>query len=270
MGTELGPATVKVTLNVEDAKRQIEELRKEIRKGAPSGSGGAAAPSHVFKMPRAGGSTVSGDLPDDPDLGNSQGTTSGRSPQANHAQALFQDMLRLMRIDRMRKFGQIHVQRDLEAASLQGRLRGYVSEKAGLTEEAAGTLGGVLRTAGALYAATSAFAKVAPYAIEAVSQSVPIPPEVQAGLNDLKNIVNNLESRVTNLVKATGAATELWTEGMRVTGEMPDYQYYWSMEYDVGVAEDDLRKKFDHFKRMDVSKVIGKELGAAVSKSFDR
>lgn len=270
MGTELGAATVKVTLNVEDAKRQIQELRKEIKSGAPAaGASSPLSPTRILKVPRAGGSSVSGDLPDDPDLGNSSGSTE--ASRADVARSLHQYLLRQARLDRMRKFGQMHVERDLEAASVSARIRGYVAEKTGLSAEAASTLGGVARTAGALYAATSAMGKSTPYAIEALRQAgAAIPPEVASVLNDFKNIINNLESRVSNLVKAPKEAFDLWAGGARVTGELPDFVYYWNQAYDVGVAQDDLEKKFDHFRRMELAGALGKDIGAAFSRSFDR
>lgn len=266
MGTELGSASVKVSLNVEEAKRQIAELRKEIKQGGPSGGPTPDAPTHILKVnPRAGHPHVSGDLPDDPDLGNTGGTTGRLSRGQNVAQGLYQDIIRYMKIDRMRKFGQLHVQQAAQDASLAGRAG------AGLSKAVGSDLPGALSLAGVVYAGVSALGHSTPYAMEALSQAgVPIPDAVMNVLNDFKNVINNLESRISNIVKAPKEALDMWAGGARITGQLPDFVYYWNQAYDVGVAEDDLNKKFDHFKRMEVAAAIGKGVGEVFQKSFDR
>ncbi len=267
MATEFGPATVKVSLDVAAAKRQIEDLRREIMLSTP-----AAVPdrtpvqNQVLKKtnPRIGHPGVSGSTSDDPHQGN--------DPYWTHDN--ISDGLRLLKwlktTDRMRKFAPIHVQKSLEDASLVNQGAEFVKDKLGLGAEVAGTTAGVAATTATLYAAVSATAKVAPYAVQALSGVVGVPPEVQGFLNDFKAVINNLENRVSNIVKAPKEALDIWSNGARITGQLPDFLYYWNQAYDIGVAEDDLRDKFDHFKRMEVAGAIGKGVGEAFQKSFDR
>jgi len=267
MGNDYGPATVKVTLDVEAAKRQVEDLRREIKLNPPAAvQARSPAQQHVLKKtnPRLKSPSASGDVGDDPYQGN--------DPYWTHDN--ISDGLRLLKwlrtTDRMRRFAPVHVQKAMEDASLINRGVDAATEKLGLGAEAAGTLGGVATTAAALYAATSAVAKTAPYALRAIEQVVPIPPAVGKVLDDFKNVINNLEHRISNVVKAPKEAVDIWADGARITGQLPDFLYYWNQRYDIGVAEDDLQAKFDHFKRMDVAEAIGTGVAEAFKKSFDR
>lgn len=267
MGNDYGPVSIKVRLNAEEAKREIAELRREIQLNPPPAvQGRSPAQQHVLRKtnPRAGHPTVSGASGD---------PHEGQDPYMTHDNIA--DGLRLLKwlrtTDRMRKFAPIHVQKAMEDASLVNRGLDYASEKLGLAPEAAGTVGGVATTAAALYAATSAVAKVAPYALKAIeSAGATLPPGLSKFLDDFKGVINNLEHRVSNVVKAPKEAFDMWTDGARISGQLPDFLYYWNQRYDIGVAEDDLAAKFDHFKRMEVAQAVGKGVGDSFQRSFDR
>lgn len=268
MATEFGPASIKVKLNVEEAKQAIADLRREIRLTVP-----ATAPdkspvqSSVIRKtnPKVGHPSVSGAAGGgDPYQGNDP-----YAPDTNIADGL-RIWKWLQRSNRMRKFAPAHIEKAAEDASLYNRGIDYVKGKLGLDAESVGTVSGVATTAAALYAATSAVAKMAPYALTAISQVAKLPPEVANVMNDFKNVVANLEHRVSNVVKAPAEAFDLWAGGARITGELPDFVYYWNQKYDLGVAEDDLNAKFDHFRRNEVAQAIGKGVGESFRKSFDR
>lgn len=267
MATDFGPATISVKLNAEEAKRQIEELRREIQKNPPAMMPARSpAQDRVIRKtnPKASHPSVSGDVGDDPYY--------GESPYFTHDNVA--DGLRLLKwlktTDRMRKFAPIHVAKAQEDASLYNRGVSYAQDKLGLAEDAVGTVGGVAAATAAVYAATTVASKTAPYALKAIEQVVKIPPEVGKVLDDFKAVINNLEHRISNVVKAPLEASNFWANGARITGQLPDFIYYWNQRYDLGVAEDDLQSKFDHFKRMEVAEAVGKGVGEVFKNSFSR
>lgn len=289
MVTPLGDAKVRVTLDVAEAKRQLQELRSAVRSGSgeSGGQGAGASPADMRVLPRrpqgtgGGHPNVSGDI-DFADVelaapGWSNPFEEGWSNPFERGARLHHQIRKMVRRDARRALASQRVAEAIKENSLAFRAKEWMSGKVGLEMEQMATLKGVALTKAAVWSTVSVGTKLAPYAIEAAKQMLPEQlrdsqsvQQLQTALADLKAVVNNIESRITNYAKAAAETTELWGEGMRSTGQMPDFVYYFNQNYDTGVAQSDLSKKFDHFKRMQIATAVGKSMGEVFGQTVGR
>jgi len=152
-----------------------------------------------------------------------------------------------------------------------GKLRGLAAGSATLAPLARGAAG-----AAALYAGTRAVAMGAPLALEAgrafagLSPDDPLFKAVQAQLDNLKNSFNYIESYVKSAITGVGKTYDMATAMARVNGKVPNIQIGYGIYKDADMQEDMLRKKFEHFKSMEVATAVGNSMAEMFKGGLNR
>ena len=139
---------------------------------------------------------------------------------------------------------------------------GKISMLAGRTSQIAkGAAGGA-----AVYAATRTIAMGSPLALEAGRAAVGLSPDdplfkaVQGQLDNLKNSVNYVESYVKSVVTGATKTYDMATAMARVNGRLPNIQIGYGIYREAEMQEDMLKKKFEHFKQMEVATGVGNSM----------
>lgn len=245
MSTRLEGVQIPVELDTTKAQRQLDNLERSLnRTGGSGGQSGSRAPS--------GSSTRSGS-------GSMKPRMMG-GMDLDLAEDLYNELLRQIRIDRIRKFGTIRVEQANRANSFSGIVN------AAATKAVGEGFGGAMKLAGGLYAGISAVAKNAPLALEAgraavgLSSKDPNYSAVQAQLGNLQNAVNYLESYLKSAVTGIGKTYDMATAMARVHGKVPNIQIGYGIYKEADLQEDMLKRKFESFQKLELAEAVGNSM----------
>lgn len=87
----------------------------------------------------------------------------------------------------------------------------------------------------------------------------------ESGLEELRQSFAKINAIVVNAFKSVGQTNDQFFGGLRLTGQAPDWFYYYGQNFEVGRAKDELESKFNHFKRMEVAGGLGAGLDRTLS-----
>lgn len=238
MSTRLEGVFIPVELDTSKAQRQLDELEREATKES-------ATVERILKAPyKKVGQFVSG-------------RPSGSTDSNDIQKGLLSDFQRLMRLDRMRKFGAMRIKEDAESRSISGAMEGTLAKAVGEGLPAA------LKVAGGLYAGVRAVALNAPMALEAgrafvgLSSKDPNFIAVSQQLENLRNSVSYMESYVKSAITGLGKTYDMATAMARVNGKVPNIVVGYGIYKEADMQEDMLKKKFDEFKAKEVAEAVG-------------
>lgn len=233
MATELGESKVKVKLDVAEAKRQIEELRKSVREGKEAPK--RQAQSIAQKVAREG-RDVSGGKAEEKSLTSSLLDAAGR--KAKRA-----------------------------AVRAGGEVGGAIQAAAGASRLLPESILPVAKAAGAaalIYGAARVGTEGLLGATAAArGAGIPI-PGIEDALRKLGLQFDALEAKVAGLYRGMGTTWDYAVASARLTGQAPSASALWKQsQKDVAVESEvgRLDRAFSRFKRADLASAMGKTIG---------
>jgi hypothetical protein len=247
MPTRLEGVQIPVELDTSKAQRQLDDLERDLDKQERTGK---RLQDTIGRGP------------------GSKPSPSGRmtgSSNPDIAQELYNDLLKQIKVDRMRTSSQVRLEQARQANTVSGKLNTAIEGAVG------DGLGAGLKFAGSLYAAISATSKAAPIVLEAgralagLSPNDPNFKAVAQQLENLRNSVTYLESYVKSAVTGIGKTYDMATAISRVHGKVPNLSVGYGIYKEADMQEDMLNKKFSEFKAKEVANAVG----VSISEMFE-
>lgn len=238
MSTRLEGVFIPVELDTSKAQRQLDELERQAKTESTSVERILQAP---YKKLSRGVS----------------GSPSGSSDSNDVQKGLASDFQRLMRLDRLRKFGAARIGQEAASRSVSGVVEGALAKAVGEG------LPGALKAAGGIYAGVRTVALNAPLALEAgrafvgLSAKDPNFIAVSQQLENLRNSVSYMESYIKSAVTGLGKTYDIATAMARVRGKVPNVQIGYGIYKEADMQEDMLSKKFEEFRAKEVAEAVG-------------
>lgn len=116
---------------------------------------------------------------------------------------------------------------------------------------------GIARTATtATYLTMEAFKAALP---EALKDS-PFFSAIQEQIENVSKAMDNFESRIISIFKATGQTKDVAFAAARLSGQMPELGQYWERAQQMAVQERDLNLAFERFKYKDIASGLGRKV----------
>lgn len=250
MATRLEGVMVPVELDTSKAQRQLDDLESGLGKQEKTANkiidtlGGKKGRSPSGRM--IGGMDL--DLADD----------------------LHTEIQRLIKVDRMAKFGAIRIDAANKANTISGKLSTMSDSMVGDTLPAAAKL------AAGLYAGASAISKAAPLLMEVGRSAVNLSTNdpnfkiLQDHMNSLQNSFNYIESYVKSAVTGLGKTYDMATAVSRVTGKVPNLLNAYGLYKEADMQEDMLSKRFEFFKSREVAEAVGRSMSELFKEGINR
>lgn len=248
---DLGPVKIKVSLDDTEARRQLEELKKqrEKRLGAEeSARAKIERPEPIFPE--------SGKLPSE----------IADSFEFKHLRnVLLPQHIR----DRMR-------QRSIGRYGFRAAQQQAVQPT--IVDEMKETMAPVAKTAaaGAAVYGLARIGSTAAYltmealkgALPEVLRGSPLWDGLQEQIENLSKAMDNFESRILSMFKAISTTKDIAFASARLGGTMPELQYYWNRSQQIAVQERDLALAFDRFKNKDIASGFGNKIRELTGESM--
>lgn len=251
MSTRLEGVFIPVELDTSKAQRQLDELERQAKTESTSVERILQAP---YKKLSRGVS----------------GSPSGSSDSNDVQKGLLSDFQRLMRLDRLRKFGAARIGQEAASRSVSGVVEGALAKAVGEG------LPGALKAAGGIYAGVRTVALNAPLALEAgrafvgLSAKDPNFIAVSKQLENLRNSVSYMESYVKSAVTGIGKTYDMATAMARVHGKVPNVQIGYGIYKEADMQEDMLNKKFEEFRAKEVAEAVGVSMSEMFKGGWNR
>lgn len=251
MSTRLEGVFIPVELDTSKAQRQLDELERDAKQESTAMERILQAP---YKKLTRGVS----------------GTPSGSTDSGDVQKGLLSDFQRLMRLDRMRKFGAARIEQEAAGRSVSGMMEGTLAKAVGEG------LPGALKAAGGIYAGVRTVALNAPLALEAgrafvgLSAKDPNFIAVSQQLENLRNSVNYMESYIKSAVTGLGKTYDMATAMARVNGKVPNIVVGYGIYKEADMQEDMLHKKFEAFKSQEVAEAVGTSMSEMFREGWNK
>lgn len=120
------------------------------------------------------------------------------------------------------------------------------------------------------YGAASIASRLAPLALQAGAGKVPASGPLAELVEEFRQQFALVEARIKALWSSIGEANQITAAGARIGGELPDWGHYYARGIAVNTQQNELKEKFNHFKRMEVAGAFGETLQKAFVASNNR
>jgi len=254
VGTRLQGVSIPVDLDTRQAERKLDELERKADRTAKAEARGTAPGYGRSPSGRVTGQSNS----------ISGGTTLvSLKEQKDIASGLFDDVTKLQRIERMRKFARIHMQEATKANSITGK----IGNAANVIKDAAAP---ILAT-GAAYLAASTALKAAPVVATGAAALAGVTPKALLDqLDFVRSRVQYLESFVTSLISGFSKTHEVAEAQAYITGEIPNLGLVYQYQRKSELYEDQLNKRLGNFKSDNLAGAVGRSLHEMMKQGMNK
>lgn len=238
MGITVGTAKVKLEFDTAQAKTQLEQVRAQLERDKTKAAQLAKVNPNSFEFKHLRNSLLSKELKDKLTK-RSLNRYELRQQQAGEVGGYNPGYI----------LGAIrHPLRTTEQAALSP-----IGQTVGMT---AATYG-IARTATtAAYLTMEAFKAALPEALK----DNPLFVAIQEQIENVSKAMDNFESRIISIFKATGQVKDVAFAAARLSGQMPELGQYWQRAQQLATQERDLNLAFERFKYKSIASGLGKKV----------